>query len=113
MSELNEFGREVFDQTPIDYPIKFDRPTPLHIRLREQILRVMSDMRGSTEMDTPDEADDFTPDDDKEFWENSPYEGDFDHINDSKFTEPEKQTEPASQESSPDANGSEPSNDKA
>lgn len=85
MSILNEFGKEVFDQTPVDYPIKFDRPTPIHLRIRDQILRVYNEMASSKEMDTPEEADDFTPDDDREIWENSPYECDFDHINDNKF----------------------------
>lgn len=85
MSTLNDFGREVFDQTPIDYPIKFERPTPMHLRIREQILRVYKEMASSKEMDTPQEADDFIPEDDREIWENSPYEGDFDHMDDNKF----------------------------
>lgn len=85
MSTLNQFGREVFDQTPKEFPIKFERPTPLHIRLREQILRVYNEMSTSKEMDTPEEADDFDMPDDPELW-NSPYEGDFDHLDDKKFS---------------------------
>lgn len=85
MSELNEFGREVFDQTPVEFPIHFDRPTPLHIRLRQQILNVYENMRLQNDVETPEEADDFNMPEDSEMW-NSPYEGDFDHMQDEKFT---------------------------
>lgn len=81
MSELNEKGKEVFDQTPVSCPIHFDRPEPLHLRIRRQIIQAMADMSQSTEYDTPEEADDFSMPDVPEF--SSPYEmeDDFDHIN--------------------------------
>ena len=82
MSTLNERGAEVFDQTPIEYPIHFDRPIPLHIRIRQQILAMQEEMRMQSEYDTPDEADDFSVDGDDDDW-SSPYEVDFDHISDS------------------------------
>lgn len=84
-SILNEFGREVFDQTPVSFPIKFERPTPLHLRIRNQIINLQNEMRFQTEVETPEEADDFNMPEDPEMWQ-SPYEVDFDHINDEKFT---------------------------
>lgn len=82
MSTLNEKGHEVFDQTPVSYPIHFERPTPLHLRIRQQILAAMREMSSNTEFDTPEEADDFSIDDEPDF--TSPYEMEenFDHITD-------------------------------
>lgn len=90
MSYLTERGREVFDQTPVEYPIKFERPTPLHLRIRSEILRTMDDMRHQNDFETPEEADDFDMPDDHDMWD-SPYEGDFDHINDEKFSAASKE----------------------
>lgn len=77
MSILNEFGQEVFDQTPVQLPFKFTRPVPLHIRIRNEILAVQESMRHQDEYDTPEDADDFDVED--EDWR-SPYEVNFDHI---------------------------------
>lgn len=82
MSTLNERGAEIFDQTPIDYPIHFDRPIPLHIRIRQQILAAQEEMRLQSEYDTPEDADDFDVEGDDDNW-SSPYELDFDHISNS------------------------------
>lgn len=60
MSELNELGEEIFDQTPVECPIHFDRPMPLHLRIRQQILMAMHDLSYVEEYDTPEEADDFS-----------------------------------------------------
>lgn len=81
MSELNALGAEIFDQTPVECPIRFQRPTPLHIRIRQQILQAMQDLSGIEEYDTPEEANDFDVDVDNTM--SSPYEmeDDFDHIN--------------------------------
>lgn len=80
MSDLNEKGAEVFDQTPVAFPFKFERPLPLHLRIRQQILQAMAQMQHAPDVETPEEADDFNVPDDPEMW-NSPYEQDFDHIN--------------------------------
>lgn len=80
ISSLNSNGQEIFDQTPVTIPIKFERPVPLHIRIRNQILQAQSLLKSSEEFETPEEADDFSVDDDPDLW-SSPYEGDFDHIN--------------------------------
>lgn len=85
MSTLNKFGKEVFDQTPVEFPINFVRPTPLNLRLRQQILLLQEDMKNSKEFDTPEEADDFEVPEDPEMWD-SPYEGDFDHMAEEKFS---------------------------
>lgn len=110
MSTLNARGQEIFDQTPVEYPIKFDRPTPLHIRLREQILRTMEDMRHQDDVETPEEADDFDMSEDPEMW-SSPYEGDFDHMADEKFSAASKEESGSAGSSDGDAQGehSEPS----
>lgn len=79
MSNLSTKGREIFDQTPVAYPFKFERPTPIHVRIRTQIIQALSDMRHSQEFDTPEEADDFRMEDDPDMWK-SPYEQDFDHL---------------------------------
>lgn len=109
MSELNELGQEIFDQTPVSIAIPFEHPTPLHIRIRQQILSLQEEMRQQSELETPEEADDFTMSDEPDMW-NSPYEGDFDHIQDEKFTsatnaEPapheEAETPPAKPEDKP------------
>lgn len=80
MSELNEFGAEVFDQTPVSCPIRFNRPMPLHLRIRNQILQAMQSMNSQEEYETEEEANDFDMEENSEF--NSPYEMEenFDHI---------------------------------
>lgn len=80
MSELNNLGREIFDQTPVAYPFKFDRPMPLATRIRLQILQAMAEASSAKDVETIEEADDFEIDDDPEMW-SSPYEQDFDHVN--------------------------------
>lgn len=73
MSELNPLGQEVFDQTPVSYPLHFDRPTPLHVRIRNMILQASLEAHDN-DMETIEEANDFSmPDIDDENW-NSPYE---------------------------------------
>lgn len=77
-----ENGRETFDQTPVAYPLHFDRPEPLHLRIRRMILEQMAESMSYEDVDTAEEADDFSvPDDD--IMPSSPYEmeDDFDNIN--------------------------------
>ena len=49
MSILTEDGKELFDQTPVSIPVHFDRPTPLHIRIRNQILALMQEQSQDNE----------------------------------------------------------------
>lgn len=99
-----ENGRETLDQTPVAYPIKFQRPTPIHIRIRNMILAQMEESRSYTEYDTAEEADNFDLGDDD--MPDSPYtlEDDFDHIYDEKWSKggaggktPDKASEPDNQ----------------
>lgn len=80
MSVLNELGQEIFDETPIECPIKFSRPMPLHLRIRAQILQALQGQKENAEFETEEEANDFDMEDNSEF--NSPYEmeDDFDHL---------------------------------
>lgn len=80
MSELNPLGQEVFDQTPVAYPLHFERPTPLHVRIRNMILQASLEAK-ENELETIEEANDFSmPDIDDESW-NSPYEEEEDFLN--------------------------------
>lgn len=96
MSTLDKRGAEIFDQTPVTCPIKFNRPTPLHLRIRAQILQAMQGMQENSEFETEEEANDFDMEDNPEF--NSPYEMEenFDHLTN---PDPEKNI-PAEKESS-------------
>ena len=38
MPVLDENGREILDQTPVSLPLHYDRPEPLHMRIRRMIL---------------------------------------------------------------------------
>lgn len=85
-----ENGRETLDQTPVAYPLRFTRPEPIHLRIRRMILEQMQESASYTEIDTAEEADDFSvPDDDPLL--SSPYEmeDDFDHMYEAKWQNPE------------------------
>lgn len=85
MSTLNSLGQEVLDETPVAYPLQFDRPTPLHLRIRNMILQAMQET-GDNETESIEEANDFTLPDDPETFV-SPYEEEdnFDHMQDVKW----------------------------
>lgn len=80
MSELTFEGKEFFDQTPVAYPFQFERPLPLHLRIRAQIQQAMYEASQKDEIESIEEADDFDEPDDPDMW-HSPYEQDFDHVN--------------------------------
>lgn len=81
MDSILENGRETLDQTPVSYPLHFQRPTPLHIRIRNMILAQLEESKSYDDVDTADEADDFDIDDEFDGF-SSPYEmeDDFDHL---------------------------------
>lgn len=62
MAELDKNGREVLDQTPVSLPIHFDRPEPIHMRLRRMILEATMDQKAGDE--TFEDANDFEIEDD-------------------------------------------------
>nr|QQL13327.1 MAG: hypothetical protein [Microviridae sp.] len=63
MATLNNDGSEMLDQTPVALPLKYDRPEPIHQRIRRMILQAISEQSGD-DVETLDDANDFEiPDD--------------------------------------------------
>ncbi len=62
MATLDDMGREILDQTPVSLPLKYDRPEPLHLRIRRMILEATQEQHDGFE--TLEEANDFEVDDD-------------------------------------------------
>lgn len=62
MATLDENGREILDQTPMALPVNYNRPVPIHERIRQMILQHSMDQHAGFE--TIDEFNDFEiPDD--------------------------------------------------
>lgn len=59
MATLDEHGREVLDQTPVSVPFKFERPEPIHLRLRRQIIDAMIAAERDGEHETVEDFNDF------------------------------------------------------
>lgn len=78
-ASLDERGREVLDQTPVEAPIKFTRPEPIHIHLRRLVEQYHQQMRDADEYETFDDADDFDVEDGAPSYESAPteYEANF------------------------------------
>lgn len=76
---LDDLGREVLDQTPVAITVPFNRPEPLHMRIRRMVERYHQEMKDSQEYETFEDADDFDVEDGVPSWEDSPsaYEVDF------------------------------------
>lgn len=76
---LDEHGREWLDQTPVEIPIPFTRPEPIHLRLRRMVERYHQEMKDANEYETFDDADDFEVGDNVPSYEDKPseYEQDF------------------------------------
>ena len=64
MATFDEKGREILDQTPVALPLHFDRPEPIHMRIRRMILQ---ELHGSEEPYDPSEENDFDVDDHQSF----------------------------------------------
>lgn len=63
MATLDDFGREILDQTPIALPLNFDRPEPIHLRMRRMIEEYYRSLDPNN-YETIEEANDFEiPDD--------------------------------------------------
>lgn len=56
---LDEHGREWLDQTPVECPVPYDRPEPIHLRLRRIVEQYHHEMTDANEYETFDDADDF------------------------------------------------------
>ena len=67
MPTLDEFGREILDQTPVSLPLHYDRPEPIHQRIRRMVLEAMAAQTGE-DVETLEDANDFlVPDDPSSF----------------------------------------------
>lgn len=77
-SKLDDFGREVLDQTPVAVPFHFTRPEPIHLRLRRQILDVVEAQRHNGEVESLEDFNDFSIEGDPDSYDDgrSPYEED-------------------------------------
>lgn len=75
MAHLNEKGQEVLDNTPISIPVPFNRPEPLHLRIRRMIL--LAQREAGEGYETEEEANDFDVPDDPNPDPTSPWEENF------------------------------------
>lgn len=76
---LDKEGREWLDQTPVEIPIPFTRPEPIHLRLRRIVERYHQEMKDAEEYESFEDADDFDVGDGASSYEDKPteYEQDF------------------------------------
>lgn len=103
---LDKEGREWLDQTPVEIPIPFTRPEPIHLRLRRIVERYHQEMRDAEEYETFDDADDFEVGDNVPSYEDKPteYEQDFmPHSERIKQMFPDQPNQPAPKEQPPAA----------
>ena len=78
MAELDSFGREILDQTPVAVPYHFTRPEPIHLRLRRQILDYVEQQRHNNEVESLEDFNDFSIEGEPDSYDDgrSPYEED-------------------------------------
>ena len=78
MATLDEHGREILDQTPVSVPFKFERPEPIHLRLRRQIIDAMVAAERDGEHETVEDFNDFRIEGEPDSYDDgrSPYEED-------------------------------------
>lgn len=78
MATLDEHGREVLDQTPVSVPFKFERPQPIHLRIRQQIIDAIASAERDGEHETLEDFNDFTIEGEPDSYDDgrSPYEED-------------------------------------
>lgn len=78
MATLDEHGREVLDQTPVSVPFKFQRPEPIHLRLRRQIIDTIAAAERDGEHETLEDFNDFSIEGEPDSYDDgrSPYEED-------------------------------------
>lgn len=78
MATLDERGREVLSQIPVSVPFKFERPEPIHLRLRRQIIDAMVAAERDGEHETVEDFNDFRIEGEPDSYDDgrSPYEED-------------------------------------
>lgn len=76
---LDKEGREWLDQTPVEIPVPFSRPEPIHLRLRRIVEQYHQEMKDAAEYESFEDADDFNVGDGAPSYEDKPteYEQDF------------------------------------
>lgn len=95
MAQLDERGREILCQTPLAYPVAFQRPEPLHLRIRRMVMQSLMEQAQSDEVETFEEADDFDVDDEPVGFDGpTPYEEHFDHLQPEPAPAPVVEPEP-------------------
>lgn len=77
MPTLDENGREILDQTPVSLPLHYDRPEPLHLRIRRMIIEATAAQKGD-DVETIDDANDFLIPDDPSSFDSNYTEPDYD-----------------------------------
>lgn len=82
MPTLDEFGREILDQTRLSFPVGYEQPEPLHLRIRRMVMHTLMEQSRGEEYETFEEADDFDVGDEPIGFDDvqTPYEADFDHL---------------------------------
>lgn len=75
---LDEKGREILDKTPVEISVPFERPEPLHLRIRRMVLEAMSAKATEEGYETMRDFEDFGEDEDGGFY--SPYEHEIDNL---------------------------------
>lgn len=93
MATLNEKGQEVLDPTPISLKVPFNRPEPLHQRIRRMIL--LAQQEAGPDFETEADANDFDVPDDPNPDPTSPWE---EHFMPSEETVSEKTGVPSATE---------------
>lgn len=71
---LDKQGREWLDQTPVECPVPFTRPEPIHMRLRRIVEQYHREMQDASEYESFDDADDFEVGDGAPSYEDNPSE---------------------------------------
>lgn len=87
MATLTPEGREILDQTPVALPIHYDRPEPIHQRIRRMILQATMDQQEGQE--TLEDANDFEIPDDPSSFDTGYTEPDLDPTAQPAFTDAE------------------------
>lgn len=106
-SRLDEKGYEVPDPVPMEPPVGYDRQPSLVERIRAMVrsehLAMEAEKQG---FDTFDDADDFDVDDDT-FDPDTPYEAEFEPLQNVRERAKAAQQAPPAEQSGPEAGGSE------
>lgn len=98
---LDAQGREILDQTPITIAVPFDRPEPLHLRIRRMVERYHQEMKEKDEYESFDDADDFDVEDGVPSWEDAPSSYEVDFMPSSKLDAKPEQATPAPEKAEP------------